>query len=155
MVEPPIISALVKKRAQLAGEIEAAQAKLHQMIFDLEHLDQTLSLFDPTYEIASIKPRGFRPPPDWARRGEMIRLIMHILRKAPGPLTSRDVAMQIMVERALDTTDKKLLRLMGKRVGVALRTLRQKGGVRSEQMPGMYLVWAPVGDAENNNRFGK
>lgn len=36
------------------------------MIFDLEHLDQTLSLFDPDYEVASIKPRGFRPPPDWA-----------------------------------------------------------------------------------------
>jgi hypothetical protein len=141
MAEPPVICALAKKRAQLAGEIEAAQAKLHQMIFDLEHLDQTLSLFDPSYEIASIKPRGFRPPPDWARRGEMTRLIMDILRKAPEPLTSRDVALQLMVERAMDTNDKRLLRLMGKRAGVALKTLRQKGGVRSEQMPGMYQVW--------------
>jgi chorismate mutase len=145
MAEPPVISALVKKRAHLAGEIEAAQAKLHQMIFDLEHLDQTLSLFDPSYEIASIKPRGFRPPPDWARRGEMTRLIMDILRKAREPLTSRDVGMQIMVERAMDTNDKKLVRLISKRAGVALKTLRQKGGVRSEQMPGMYLVWTLTG----------
>jgi hypothetical protein len=141
MAEPPVICALAKKRAQLAGEIEAAQAKLHQMIFDLEHLDQTLSLFDPSYEIASIKPRGFRPPPDWSRRGEMTRLNMDILRNAPEPLTSRDVALQLMVERAMDTNDKRLLRLMGKRAGVALKTLRQKGGVRSEQMPGMYQVW--------------
>jgi len=141
MVDPPVISALAKKRAELAGDIENAQTKLHQMTLDLEHLDQALSLFDPSYEIASIRPRAFRPPPDWARRGQMTRLILGILRKAPIPLTSRDVALQLMVERALDIGDKKLLRLMTKRVGVALKTQRQKGGVRSEQGPGMYLVW--------------
>lgn len=153
MAEPIVISALVKKRAELAGDIENAQAKLHQMILDLEHLDQALALFDPTYEIASIKPRGFRPPPDWARRGEMTRLIMHILRKAPEPMTSRDVAMQIMVERAMDTNEKKLLQLMGKRVGVALRTLRQKGGVRSEQGSGMYLVWSVDSEPMNPRKI--
>ncbi|MES0383626.1 MAG: hypothetical protein ABUJ98_03430 [Hyphomicrobium sp.] len=60
---------------------------------------------------------------------------------ATEPLTNPDVAMQVMVERALDIGDKKLLRLMTKRVGVALKTQRQKGGVRSKQGPGMYLVW--------------
>jgi hypothetical protein len=60
---------------------------------------------------------------------------------ATEPLTNPDVAMQVMVERALDIGDKKLLRLMTKRVGVALKTQRQKGAVRSKQGPGMYLVW--------------
>lgn len=61
--------------------------------------------------------------------------------KATEPLTSRDIALQLITERALNKDDEMLLRLMTKRVGVALRTLRQKSGVRSEQMPGMYLVW--------------
>ncbi len=121
MAEPHVITALAKRRAQLAGDIESTQARLHQMILDLEHLDQTLMMFDPSYEIASIKPKAFRPPADWSKRGEMTRLILGILRKATEPLTSRDIALQLIIERALDKDDESLLRLMTKRVGVALR----------------------------------
>ena len=130
-----------KRRAQLAGDIESTQARLHQMILDLEHLDQTLMMFDPSYEIASIKPKAFRPPADWSKRGEMTRLILGILRKATEPLTSRDIALQLIIERALDKDDERLLRLMTKRVGVALRGQRHKGVVSSDQGPGMYQVW--------------
>jgi len=46
-----------------------------------------------------------------------------------------------MAERALDTGDVKLLRLMTKRCGVALRLQRDKGVVRSAQGPGQYHTW--------------
>lgn len=91
MAEPHVIAALSKKRAELAGDIERTQRELQDMIRDLEHLDRTLLLFDPSYEIASIRPKAFRPPADWSRRGEMTRLILGILRKATEPLTSRDI----------------------------------------------------------------
>ena len=144
MAEPHVITALAKRRAQLSGDIESTQVQLHQMILNLEHLDRTLLMFDPSYEIASIKPKAFRPPADWSKRGEMTRLILGILRKATEPLTSRDIALQLMIERALDKDDEKLLRLMTKRVGVALRGQRDKDIVRSEQGPGMYQVWVLV-----------
>jgi hypothetical protein len=114
------------------------------MIRDLEHLDRTLLLFDPAYEIASIKPKAFRPPADWSKRGEMTRVILGILRKATEPLTSRDIALQLLSERALDVADGKLMRLMSKRVGVALRGLRDKGVVTSSSGAGMYQVWVLV-----------
>ena len=86
-------------------------------------------MFDPAYEVASIKPKAFRSPADWSKRGKMTRPILGILRKATEPLTSRDIALQLTAERALDTADYKLLRLMTKRVGDALRGLRDKGGI--------------------------
>ncbi len=141
MAEPHVITALVRKRAELAGDIETAQAKLRQMILDLESLDKTLLLFDPEYQIASIKPKAFRPPADWSKRGEMTRLILGILRQATEPLTSQDVAVQLIVERALDRDDAKLLRLMTKRVGVALRGLRDRGIAVSQPGPGMSVLW--------------
>jgi hypothetical protein len=141
MAEPHVITALSKKRAQLSGDIERTQHELQDMIRDLEHLDRTLLLFDPSYEIASIKPKAFRPPADWSKRGEMTRLILGILRKAAEPLTSRDIALQLMAERALDVADEKLLRLMVKRVEVALRGQRDNGAVSSDQGPGMYQCW--------------
>ena len=71
----------------------------------------------------------------------MTRIILSILRQAAEPLTTRDIALQLLVERALDKNDQRLLRLMTKRVGVALRLQRDKSAVRSEQGPGQYQLW--------------
>jgi hypothetical protein len=57
------------------------------------------------------------------------------------PLTSRDIALEMLVTRALDKNDQKLLALMTKRVGVALRIQRVNGIVRSASGPGQYMVW--------------
>lgn len=142
MAEPHVISALSKKRAELSGDIERMQRELTAAISALEKLDATLLLFDPTYEIASIKPKAFRPPDDWSKRGEMTRLILGILRKATEPLTSSDIAAQLIAERALDQSDVKLQRLMTKRVGVALRGQRDKGVAVSKPGPGMSVLWS-------------
>ena len=136
-----VLTGLVRKRADLAGEIERGQADLQRMIRDLESLDATILLFDADYQIEAIKPKSFRPPSDWAKRGEMSRIILNTLRQASEPLTTRDVAIQLMSERALDTGNIKLVRLMTKRCGVALRIQRDKGIVRSAQGPGQYHTW--------------
>jgi hypothetical protein len=141
MAEPHVITALSRKRAELSGDIERMQRELTAAIASLEKLDATLLLFDPDYEIASIKPRAFRPPDDWSKRGEMTRIILGILRKAAEPLTSSDIAAQLIVERALEPTEK-LQRLMTKRVGVALRGLRDRGIAVSTPGPGMSVLWA-------------
>lgn len=141
MTDPHVVTALVKKRAQLAGDIKNTQAKLRQMVLNLEHVDQTLLLFDPDYQIQSIKPHTFRPPEDWSKRGEMSRLILEILRRTKEPMTSKEIAVQMIKERALDSNDKKLARLMTKRCGVALRGLRDRNVTVSETGPGQCVLW--------------
>lgn len=135
MADQHVIAGLVRKRAELSGEIEA----IRQMSADLENLDVTLRMFDPAYEIESMRPKAFRPPEDWAKRDEMTPI--GILRQAAGPLTTRDIALQLIVERALDKNDQRLLRLTTKRVGVALWAQRTNGTVRCEQGPGQFNVW--------------
>ena len=71
----------------------------------------------------------------------MSRIILSVLRQASEPLTTRDIALQLLVERALDKSDLRLLRLMTKRVGVALRGQRENGVVRCDQGPGQYMLW--------------
>lgn len=63
------------------------------------------------------------------------------LRQAAEPLTTRDISLELLVSRALDKDDQRLLRIMTKRVGVALRLQRDKDVVRSEQGPGQYQLW--------------
>jgi hypothetical protein len=71
----------------------------------------------------------------------MTRICLSILRQATEPLTTRDIALQLLIERALDKSDQRLLRLMTKRVGVALRRHRENGLVRCGQGPGQYMLW--------------
>lgn len=136
-----VVSGLIKRRAELAGKIEQTHEALRKMVLDLENLDATILQFEPDFRVETIKPKAFRPPKDWSNRGQMTRIVLSILRQAAEPLTSRDIALELLVERALDKNDQRLLRLMTKRVGVALREQKHKGVVRPEQGPGQYMLW--------------
>jgi hypothetical protein len=111
------------------------------MIDDLEKLDSVILQFDPQHDVEGIKPKAFRPPEDWAHRGEMTRTVLSILRQAVEPMTTRDIALEMLVTRALNSDDQKLLALMVKRVGVALRIQRNNGIVRSTNGPGQFMLW--------------
>ena len=71
----------------------------------------------------------------------MSKAVLSILRQAVEPMTSRDIALEMLVTRALDKDDQKLLALMTKRVGVALRLQRLNGTVRSLSGPGQFILW--------------
>jgi hypothetical protein len=136
-----VLTGLVKRRAELAGEIEATHDRLRRMIEDLEKLDSVILQFDPSHQVEAIKPKAFHPPADWSHRGDMTKTVLSILRQAAEPLTSRDIALEHLVTRALDKDDQKLLALMTKRVGVTLRLLRVNGIVRSSSGLGQYMIW--------------
>jgi hypothetical protein len=56
-------------------------------------------------------------------------------------MTTRDIALEMLVTRSLDKDDQKLLALMTKRVGVALRLQRLNNVVRSSSGPGKFMLW--------------
>ena len=140
MAEPHVVTALVAKRAEIAGRIEHAQTSLRQLIIDLDNIDAAIRLFKPDIDLEEIRPKPF-PPRNQAFRGEVSRLILSALRQSPSPLSTHDLARHVMAERGLNTADKRLVRVIGKRVGSAMRHLRNRGLVRSEQGPGQYLDW--------------
>jgi hypothetical protein len=136
-----VLIGLVKRRAELTGDIQRTHDALRKMVTDLENLDATIRQFAPDFQVEAIKPKAFRPPKDWSNRGQMSRVVLSLLRQSAEPMTSRDLALELLVARALDKDDQKLLRLMTKRVGVALRTQRDNGVVRSAQGPGQMVLW--------------
>jgi hypothetical protein len=56
-------------------------------------------------------------------------------------MTTRDIALEMLVTRSLDKDDQKLLALMTKRVGVALRLERLNSVVRLSSGPGKFMLW--------------
>ena len=135
-----MIEGLVKKRAELAGEITRNQDALHKLVTDLEHMDATLRIIAPDMEIEAIRPKVFKAPEDWSKRGEMGRMVLSILRTSRDPMTSREIAAQLVLQRGL-AADQKMLKLMTKRVSTCLKRQRELGRAVSTNGPGFHLLW--------------
>ncbi len=114
------------------------------MARDLETLDAAIKLVAPDMEIEAIAPKFVKPPEDWSRRGEMSRQVLSILRTSPKPLTAREIASRMIVDRGLAATPK-LLNLMTRRVSTCLRDRREQGLVRNpDTRVGLWMEWEVV-----------
>jgi hypothetical protein len=140
MSEPHVLTGLMTKRAELAGQLEHHQAKVRQLMIDLDAIDQALRLFKPDIELEAIKPKPL-PPRHAAYKGEVARIILGTLREAKRPCSTQELTMHVMAERGMNTADKRLVRTVEKRVGSALRHHRNKGVIRSKEGLGDRLVW--------------
>ncbi|WP_295635820.1 hypothetical protein [Novosphingobium sp.] len=134
------MSALRGKRGELAGRIDALQDQLREAMIDLDHVDATLRLFDPDIELDEIKPKPL-PPRHHAFKGQVSRAILAMLR-ADGAMDGKAITIRLMAERELNANDKVLAKAMQKRIGAALRNLRERGLVASSPGPGAFQLWA-------------
>ncbi len=140
MADLHVVSALRGKRGELAGRIDALQDQLREAMIDLDHVDATLRLFDPDIELDEIKPKPL-PPRHHAFKGQVSRAILAMLR-ADGAMDGKAITIRLMAERELNANDKVLAKAMQKRIGAALRNLRERGLVASSPGPGAFQLWA-------------
>ncbi len=66
-----MVQGLAKRRAEIAGELRAAHDRVSQLVQDLSAIDSALAVVAPDMEVEAIRPKMFRPPDDWANRGQM------------------------------------------------------------------------------------
>lgn len=141
MDRPNTVSALKSMRGEIAGRVDALQDQLRQALIDLDHVDCTILLFDPDADLEEIKPKPM-PPRHHAFKGQVTRAILEMLRKAGTPLDGQVITRRLMEERELNLADKRLVRTIQKRVGAALRNMRERGlAVSSAPVKGGLLAW--------------
>jgi hypothetical protein len=96
------LAALSRKRAELAGEIEARLAEADRLRADLVHLDAAIRILCPEAEPELIRPkRPSRRGCDWFGRGELGRLVLDALRDAAEPLGSTALAGAVMERKGM------------------------------------------------------
>lgn len=118
---PVALSALVDKRATLAGDIRELEERLEQLRSEVLHVDAVIRLMDPAYQLDAIVPKVRRQRRQWFGNGELVRSILETLRKAAQPLTTREIGLAVMERKGFDTNDGATLRLIEKRVDATLR----------------------------------
>jgi hypothetical protein len=101
MAELHVIAALRDKRSELAGMVMGLERQLAGYRASLMHVDATMRLFDPQLRPEDIRPRQQRTRGAWFRPGECLRLIYDVLREAPEPVTTRELAARIMAAKSI------------------------------------------------------
>ena len=135
-----VLPGLVKRRAEMAGELEKAQARVQQLYADLASMDAVIRQFDPAYPVEAIQARQRRDATgdEFAALG---RTALGMLRKANGPLGTIEMAERMMVERGVDTGDRAARTDMITRVARSLRHRRKAGVVRTVRWVGKSVLW--------------
>lgn len=129
----PALHTLIRKRAELDGELEEQHLRLRELQQAIVHLDAVLLLLKPDIDISEIAPKRLRPP-HAAAHGEITGMVVDCLRDADEPMTSRALAQAVIEKRDLDGADAKLEVTMARRVRACLRPMRLAGRVRAVQM---------------------
>jgi hypothetical protein len=143
------IAGLVRKRAEIAGQIDSAQTRVRQLMIDLDSVDGVLRLFDPEIDLADIKLKPL-PPRHTAYRGEISRSVLTQLRETGLALTTRDITLRVMAEKEMAMNDRKLTLIFQKRVGACLRHLRGRGQVGSDREGfGFNVRWRLASASQN------
>lgn len=143
MAEPHVLTGLIAKRAELAGLLEHHQAKVRQLLIDLDAVDATIRMFAPDIDLAEIRPKPL-PPRHAAYKGEVSRIVLGTLRDAQRPCTTQELTMHVLAERGMNTADKRLVKTVTKRIGACMRHHRTRGLVRSSEGLGKRIAWEVV-----------
>jgi hypothetical protein len=140
---PNVLHALIRKRQEIAGKIEHNQLTLRHLTAELDHVEATIRIFHPEVDVGDIGTRPV-PPAHAAFKGEIARIVRRSLANAKSPLTSRDIAANVVRERGLNPDDKMLTSLMVRRVGACLGTQKRKGFARLDGMKDGLQGWVWV-----------
>ena len=130
---------MLTKRADLWNEAERIRDRLAEIRNDIGALDRTLTVLGYKGDLDAAMPRARREV--IFGRGELSKAVYGELRTATEPLSSRDIAREIVALRGEDARDRKYLSDLTKRVSKALRAMREEGNVKG------------VADAKGNLRW--
>ena len=133
------ISGLLRKRADMMGQVQALREELAVVGNDIEALDRVLVSLGYDEPLDGMRSRSNRVV--FFARHELRRFLVSELRAAKGqPVSARDMAEKIIGLEGKDACDRRLRNDMVKRVGKSFKLLRQQG-VAASRGKASQLVW--------------
>jgi hypothetical protein len=132
MTETHVVSALRKKRSEVAGHVHDLEKKVATWRARLAHIDETIKIFSPDTDPEAIPPRRTYRRARYFSRGEFARLCLDALRRADGPLRTAEIVASVIKAKGLpdglDLTEKALAYLRGKRkTGIVIKSGTTQG----------------------------
>ncbi len=140
MEKEHILGGLLRKRADIAGEIAVLHDQLRAQQADLAHVEATLKLFQPDIDFTGVRVSR-KPGKLSAGYGEMSKHVRDAMRDASDWLTLKQIQETVMTARGMDLGDNALCVVVRKRIGAALRNLKRRGQAEDRHGVGLAMEW--------------
>lgn len=105
MAESLVVSGLVSKRSEVAGQIISYQAEITRLQESLSHLDGSIKLFAPEYDLRTIKSKRTNTRNQYFVKGEAQRLTLDVMREAGKPLNNLEITAQLLERKGIEATE--------------------------------------------------
>ncbi len=140
----PAVPFLVRLHADLGGRILENRKDAKRLAESMKHVEAVIRLFDPAYNVRGIACRRRYKGNGVFKRGTILRHALDVLRKAPGPLTAREITEAMLVGRGVSGVTPKAMRGLIASVQTSLqnhdgKTIKRAG----EGLPGRWVI-API-----------
>lgn len=141
MAESHVVSGLVEKRSELAGLVAHHRQEIDRLQADLNHLDATIKLFAPDFNLGGIRKKQYRNYSRLFKQGECHRLSLDALRAAGGASSTTAIVDQIMAIKSIPADQQKTVI---DSVNNSLQYAERTGTVRRTGKDGHTILWALI-----------
>ncbi len=144
MAESHMVSGLVAKHAELAGLIQFHRAEIERVAADLKHVDATLKLFSPEFDLRSLGVKRVRKSSLGGfkrfKGNESQTIVLDQLRQAKKPISATMICTALMVARGIEDTREMRISINRTLTGT-LRRLEKRGLVKEVGRSGVTSLW--------------
>jgi len=143
MAESLVVSGLVSKRSEVAGQIISYQAEITRLQESLSHLDGSIKLFAPEYDLRTIKSKRTNMRNQYFVKGEAQRMTLDVMREAGKPLNSLEITAQLLARKGIEATAAITARVQ-KNVFAVIHRLEARHVVREIDNGAGVMTWEIV-----------
>ena len=131
------VAGLLRKRGEMLSEIKDVRERLASLSNDVESVERVLETMGYDGALPTQATRASRIVLFY--RNELRSFLKAELSKADAPMTSRELSERLIDMEGKDAKDRRLRNDIVKRVGKALRQMRDHGQVTSRKVRGEFL----------------
>ena len=135
LAHKPAMFPLIRLYARLAAELERPKRIVALVRADIEHVAAVILMLEPAFDLSTIAPRTRYKRNPLFKRGECFRSAVDVLRRAEGPLTSKEVAMRMLHAKGIAEPDRLIVRHMVGAVHVSFLNHRGRTVMAREGKP--------------------
>ena len=140
MAESHVVSGLLSKREEIAGQITTIQTEIGRLQGALTHLDNTIKLFSPQYDLRTIKGKRTYTKSKNFERGEAQRMTLDVMREFKKPLCSREIVDELLERKNIESITANVVNLQ-KNILTILHSLEKRNIIVQVDNAGGSLKW--------------